>query len=736
MRTSRSPSRGIRSILFNGILLVLIAGGAWQFLQWGGDGDQVSPDDSPASRPPELVRQDLFRSDASPLERNRAASAWAKLGVEAVPKLVDGLKADEPAVRRYTAEALMQIGPGARAAVPALRERLHDEDLDVRRSAVLALGIIDDHLEENVPALVGMLTSDDESLTGAVREALVQTGMACIPDVCQTLADGDPPTRRHCVFILIRIGDTDHHAIAALRDRLGDAETDIRREAFKALADWDALSLDEIQAGLRDEDYGIVGAALESLGRFDGIEAAVPELLRLLDEPDANRLPVWRYTALLLARAGPKASAAVPHIQRMIEGDDENRRAAAVHWLAWIARDDRDVVSVLRNLMLNSNRWVAENAGDALREYDPKIARAAVPELIEALRAGNANAARALGGIGPEAADAVPVLIEVLDKPDSPIARDAIAALKWIGPAARPAVPRLVELLDYPFADQHRAGRMMRTLAHLGSDAAPAVPKLVEMIETAREEAFLAPNGAAEFSSDFVVGEAISALGHMGTAARPAVPLLLEIAESRRPYVHRERAIVALERIAIVDESQYAAIASAARRFLAARSRNSTRERTDDEAIISPSIQRSPDAGLRFAAARLLGHLGEPTPETISALTLALKDPDLTVRAMAALALAHRGPSAQSAIPALREALQNPVHAISFESMPTALFHSPRADLSPMAASLFGIDNEYWPFVMYPTARRSVRFAVLKALESIARPTAPDAVNEGGVRAF
>jgi hypothetical protein len=60
-----------------------------------------------------------------------------------VSSLVAHLKDEVPAVRRAAAEALGQIGPEAKAAVPALRDALRDEDGGVRRLAAAALEKID-----------------------------------------------------------------------------------------------------------------------------------------------------------------------------------------------------------------------------------------------------------------------------------------------------------------------------------------------------------------------------------------------------------------------------------------------------------------------------------------------------------------------------------------------------------------------------------------------------------------
>ena len=82
-------------------------------------------------------------------DRNLAlASAWALVHIrpgsadvaaETLPVLMAGLADRLPLARRGAAEALGNLGPLAKEAVPALRKAVRDEDQDVRRAAVEAL---------------------------------------------------------------------------------------------------------------------------------------------------------------------------------------------------------------------------------------------------------------------------------------------------------------------------------------------------------------------------------------------------------------------------------------------------------------------------------------------------------------------------------------------------------------------------------------------------------------------
>ena len=69
-------------------------------------------------------------------------------------------------------EKINLIGPEARAAVPALAERLRDPDWTVRRQAAMALGRIGPDSQAAIPALEQLTRDADQLVSKAAREAL------------------------------------------------------------------------------------------------------------------------------------------------------------------------------------------------------------------------------------------------------------------------------------------------------------------------------------------------------------------------------------------------------------------------------------------------------------------------------------------------------------------------------------------------------------------------------------
>ena len=102
-----------------------------------------------------------------------SAIALGKVGIAAVPELLECLRDAQPRVRASAAIALGFVGPKAKAAVPALAELLTDHAPEVRQAAALSLGEIDLHTKE-LPAVLVALTRDDDIFVSASAASLLQ----------------------------------------------------------------------------------------------------------------------------------------------------------------------------------------------------------------------------------------------------------------------------------------------------------------------------------------------------------------------------------------------------------------------------------------------------------------------------------------------------------------------------------------------------------------------------------
>jgi len=103
-------------------------------------------------------------SDADPAVAVTAMQTLADEGAGVVDFLTEALQ-DEDA-RYWAALVLADIGPEARAAVPALLDALKKKDLDpeVRRELVIALGEIGPDAKSALPQLIEMLEDEDRAI--------------------------------------------------------------------------------------------------------------------------------------------------------------------------------------------------------------------------------------------------------------------------------------------------------------------------------------------------------------------------------------------------------------------------------------------------------------------------------------------------------------------------------------------------------------------------------------------
>lgn len=104
--------------------------------------------------------------------RDMAASALVRIGPASVPSLLDCLKHPDGFFRKLAVSCLMDIGPGAQAAVGALADALDDREPEVRERAAKALRRIGAPAKAAIPSLKRSLNDESVFVRNAAREAL------------------------------------------------------------------------------------------------------------------------------------------------------------------------------------------------------------------------------------------------------------------------------------------------------------------------------------------------------------------------------------------------------------------------------------------------------------------------------------------------------------------------------------------------------------------------------------
>lgn len=533
-----------------------------------------------------------------------------KIGGPAVPALLGVLNGPDRGMRVCAAEALGEIGAGAKGAVPALVRAIeHPEAGSLRRVAVQALGRIGPEAKAAVPTLNALLTKQGD-IDVDVAVALTRIGAPPVRKLFDTfLREGDPFVARQLAWL----GPQAREAAPSLRAALADRRPRVRASAAAALAHVEPDATEAIPAliealnGLDEEiDVWDVAGALARFGPKS--RAALPALIRLTQKGGVDE-----DVLKALVQIDPEGAACLPALISALTHEESEVVDAAATALALLGPRAKDAIPALTAAMTRdlkaSNGYDAQAAAvDALRRIDPD-GTSAVPALIPVLKhrrhsfdefplnaAGGddfsvaAAAARALGDFGAGAKAAVPALTDAAqsrEKDDAnwDVRKAAILALGRIGPAARSAVPVLRDMandgrtnaqflpeLTAALAQlapdgKERAERWLRTPVRLAYFTHWAVlhelegralvlgalgrtglegDRLTHLYLEHLGSVFADPD--PRYESPVVARGWFASLGRLGPAGRAAVPRLTEFSQHPDPWV-RLWAKDALERI-------------------------------------------------------------------------------------------------------------------------------------------------------------------------------------------
>jgi HEAT repeat protein len=374
--------------------------------------------------------------------------------------------------------------------------------------------------------------------------------------------------------------------VAALTAKAPSPEPDTRGESpfgpggsqlNPGLRDPEVLAT--LLARLEDGDQVIDEALVPALAREGlGGRAVVAPLTKRL----ASKQPlIRREAARALGRIGPDATAAVPALTKLLRSEDAAARQLAVLALGGIGPGSAGAVDELASLLPSQDAVLTISALDALGRIGPG-AKKAVPALVALLKARVAaptptgdplqvprldGGTRAvlpggellliidtLAAIGPDAAPAKGLLLELVGSPVPERARGAVSALARIG---KETLPELAKAVKKGGPDVR--GQYLDVLLEAGLDAGVVLPRLLEglrddSVEVRQRAAFnlgrLGPKAAdavkplaallADAKEDEDVrGTAAQSLGEIGAAAKTALQALQAALQDEAAFVRQ-----------------------------------------------------------------------------------------------------------------------------------------------------------------------------------------------------
>jgi HEAT repeat protein len=505
--------------------------------------------------------------------RREARQTLGWIGPAAVPELAAKLKSNNVRMRRAVAEPLSEFYKYCPAAVVALMEALRDPDVEVRRNAASAFGMYGRQAKPALPLLIQALKDVDADVRSSAAHVLGNLGpdaVTAIPTLIKTLEDQEAKVRRYAVSALATLAGQDARMVPHFVKALTDQDDDVQTEAL---------------------------AALQALGTK--AKPAEPALVEMLTQES-----LWLKVRLTLARIGHDMTSIMPEFIRELQSKDPSGQL--IETLGEMGPAAKPAEAALLQLLKEGPKAVSRISDPWKRASQLRLVEVAkalwqigkrtdlvLPFLTSLLRDGALGVDEGVCDvfhlIGPDGKDAVPALVEALQREDSwdPqwAASDALCA---IGPEAKAAVPALVSALRSPASAQWAT----KVLAKIGPSAVPA---LIKGLRSANAQ-------TREWAAD--------ALGQIGGQAAPATRDLKRLLNDEKQAV-RWWAAIALAHIRPMP------------------------------VVLSHLIEaiQADDDSVRAGAAQALGGMGASARSAAKFLKAALEDGDRHVRECASEAL-------------------------------------------------------------------------------------------------
>jgi HEAT repeat protein len=412
-------------------------------------------------------------------------------------------------------------------------------------------------------------------------------------------------------------------------------------------------------------EYNAMVNAGEIMPDWDVIEALVavgdlkakyvPDFIKAL----RNR---WEPTALdgayLLGSIGPKAKAAVPVLLEQMPAGGWQFSNVVAEALWKIDRQTNLALGVFTNELLTVRD--KQVSLESLREMGPAgkpAARLVLQQLTNSDDRVRTAAAKALSAIDPAIYQST--IGEMNQNPAASVERltqairgtvreriKALAVIAMYGPDAAPAVPALIEVLQRApptgvFLPGMQWEDAVNAVGKIGPGARSAVPALIALLPAKRY--------------DINASEICRSLGNIGPGATSAVPVLKQILQGSNQW-HRLAAATALARIVPEEKAYQAPILMGLTNFSYPTLKGSENLGKDPRfawpakvALWRLGLEKEPpigemmpsaEAGHQLAAIPLLGDIGPPAKAALPYLEKILdSDQDIHFRRMAAIAI-------------------------------------------------------------------------------------------------
>ncbi len=344
-----------------------------------------------------------------------------------LPELINTLKSGDLEQQNRALDRLMELGPRAKAAVPALIDALKIRTISI--SAAATLGAIGAEAKAALPALIETWKNSKEDYLVRARaaDAVCEiAGPSAIPLLVHGLTEKNANTRSIAAEALGQYFPKATETIPALIEALKDENADVCITIACILHEFVGRAcVPALNRALKHSNPAIRVAVADILLTFNASDfAAIAVAIDSLNEPSST---VREKAGQALERAGPAGEPGIKNLAKAVGDADSNVRKRAVSALSAIGPKAKEAVPVLIK---------------ALKDQDPDV---------------RWRTAHALSKIGPAARAAIPALIETLQDEDEQVRFFAICALGEMGAEARAAIPALKKLSKDSDSDNQQA---------------------------------------------------------------------------------------------------------------------------------------------------------------------------------------------------------------------------------------------------------------------------------------
>jgi HEAT repeat protein len=400
-----------------------------------------------------VVPQLLGAIESRPGLEPLLSTALAKLGDPAMPALLEAVQSEVHLIRMAATRAISELPTLNDQLRQVLIARLADEAPQVRSMALSALI----NRTSDTPELRGMVAQAMEDENSGVRKvAYSAVGKLAFPKdqlqlmIATGLQHEDPLVIAQCLESLAGMPDQ----LLAQRERVVDLihsdRPELRLSAVRTIGKLDKDQVVEavvegIATALTDSDKAVQLAATETI-RDLGLKHEL--LVERVAANLTNDVELLRESLETIATFGGQSDLLVQIVTNILQHERSDVRSAAVKAIAAIDQQVDRKVEVLRTVLDDAEWEVRRLAGIELGKLGPQ-ARAAVPRLLTLLSHSEDSdyANNSLREIDTAPIEAIPMLIASLGSEDRRVNFYAVTLLGKIGPEAAEALPKLDEML-------------------------------------------------------------------------------------------------------------------------------------------------------------------------------------------------------------------------------------------------------------------------------------------------